>query len=55
MILLETDAPEVYRGKASEPKDLLISLQGVRELKGGKTEEIADRILQNTQRFFGRT
>jgi TatD DNase family protein len=51
-ILLETDAPEVYRGKASEPKDLLVSLQAVSDLKEKRLEEIAEHILQNTQNIF---
>jgi TatD DNase family protein len=51
-ILIETDAPEVYRGETSEPKDLRASLQAVIELKGEKREETAERILQNTRNFF---
>jgi TatD DNase family protein len=51
-ILIETDAPEVYRGEPSEPKDLQVSLHAVSELKGEKIEETAASILQNTRNFF---
>jgi TatD DNase family protein len=51
-IFLETDAPEIYRGKASEPRDLVTSLQALSELKGLETEEIADLIWGNTLKFF---
>jgi TatD DNase family protein len=51
-ILLETDAPEVYQGKASEPKDLTASLQAVSELKGERMERIAAQALKNTLNFF---
>jgi len=54
-ILLETDAPEVYQGKASEPKDLVVSLQAVSELKGKKAEGITNQVLQNTIKFFNIT
>jgi TatD DNase family protein len=51
-ILLETDAPEVYQGKASEPKDLAASLQAVSELKEERMEKIAAQVLKNTLNFF---
>jgi len=51
-ILLETDAPEVYQGKVSEPKDLAASLQAVSDLKGGRRDRIAAQVLQNTLDFF---
>ena len=54
-ILLETDAPEVYRGKASEPKDLVASLQALSTLKGESAEGITGQVLQNTIKFFNIT
>jgi len=52
-ILLETDAPEEYQGKVSEPKDLILSLQAVCELKGKGDEEVAAIVWENSLKFFG--
>ncbi len=52
-ILLETDAPEEYEGKVSEPKDLILSLKAVCELKGKGEEEVAATIWENSLYFFG--
>ncbi|MBP1712743.1 MAG: hydrolase, TatD family [Deltaproteobacteria bacterium] len=52
-ILLETDAPEEYQGKVSEPKDLILSWQAVCELKGKKGEEVAATIWENSLEVFG--
>ena len=52
-LLLETDAPEVYRGKASEPKDVLITLYSVSDVKKVNPEEIGEQIFKNTEEFFG--
>ncbi len=52
LLLLETDAPEVYRGKVSEPKDLFITLGAVSKLKGKEPEEIARETLRNAKDFF---
>ena len=51
-LLLETDCPEVYRGKPSEPKDILTTLQVVSEIKGQPAEEIAARTFLNAIEFF---
>jgi TatD DNase family protein len=51
-LLLETDAPEVYQGNPSEPKDLFIALKAVSELKGQEPAEIADQTFLNAQNFF---
>jgi TatD DNase family protein len=51
-LLLETDAPEVYRGKASEPQDLLVTLQAVSAIKKRPLEEIAEQTYRNAQEFF---
>ena len=51
-LLLETDAPEIYRGKASEPRDLLTSLDAVSELKGKSRDEIASQTFLNASNFF---
>jgi TatD DNase family protein len=50
--VLETDAPEVYRGVQSEPRDLGKALQSVSEVKGMKTEELARRTYRNAMDFF---
>ncbi len=51
-LFLETDAPEVYRGNPSEPKDLLTSLFIVSEIKGRPAEEIARQTFMNALQFF---
>jgi len=51
-LLLETDAPEVYRGTPSEPKDLLTTLQAVSDLKGKPPVEVALQTFQNAVAFF---
>jgi TatD DNase family protein len=51
-LLLETDAPEIYRGEPSEPKDLSIALKAVSELKGKDPSAIADQTFLNAQEFF---
>jgi len=51
-ILLETDAPEIYQGKPSEPKDLLIALYSVSQLKGMEAEKIAGWTFENAVSFF---
>jgi TatD DNase family protein len=52
-LLLETDAPQVYRGIESEPKDLLTSLFMVAHLKGMEPEEVAEKTTQNALELFG--
>ena len=51
-LVLETDAPEVYEGKPSEPRDLLKTLYAVSELKHKPPEEVALRAFQNSMAFF---
>lgn len=51
-ILLETDAPEVYKGVISEPKDIWLTLREVSALKGLPPEKVAQQIFLNTQEFF---
>lgn len=51
-ILLETDAPEVYQGVASEPKDVYRTLLEVSAVKGLPTEEVAQQTFGNAQEFF---
>ena len=51
--MLETDAPQAYRGVESEPKDLLTSLFMVADLKGMEPEEVAKKTTQNAVEFFG--
>lgn len=51
-LLLETDCPEKYRGKESEPKDLWTALHAVAEVKRLKVEEIANQTFSNAFDFF---
>lgn len=52
-LLIETDAPQEYRGVESEPKDLLISLFMVAELKSLGPEEVAQKTTENALGLFG--
>jgi TatD DNase family protein len=51
-LLLETDAPEVYRGSPSEPKDVFATLRSVSEVRGRPPEEIAGQTFLNSLDFF---
>lgn len=51
-ILVETDCPVAYRGKASEPAHLLDTIHHLSRLKGRSMEEIAQITTANTQAFF---
>jgi Tat protein secretion system quality control protein TatD with DNase activity len=50
--VLETDAPEMYRGVPSEPADLRKTLQSVSEVKGMKAEEVARHTYRNASEIF---
>ncbi|MCX5918792.1 MAG: TatD family hydrolase [Deltaproteobacteria bacterium] len=51
-LVLETDAPEMYRGVPSEPADLRKTLQSVSEVKGMKAEEVARHTYRNASEIF---
>lgn len=51
-LLLETDAPEVYQGRPSEPKDLMNTLHAVNDLLSLEPEKIAEQTFGNAQNFF---
>ncbi len=51
-LVLETDAPEVYRGVQSEPRDLRKALQSVSVLKAMEAEELARHTYRNAVDFF---
>jgi TatD DNase family protein len=51
-LVLETDAPEVYRGVPSEPRDLRKALQSASEVKGMGVEELARHTYRNAIDFF---
>lgn len=51
-LLLETDSPVPYRGKPSTPSSILVSLQGVAEIKGMPEEEVAERTTWNAKKMF---
>lgn len=52
-ILLETDAPVIYQGKESRPKDVRITLGEVARLKGLDLSEVSRQTTSNASRFFG--
>lgn len=51
-ILLETDCPEVYEGRKSEPADLVRTLQTVARIKEIPEPEVAQATTENAVRFF---
>jgi TatD DNase family protein len=51
-LVLETDAPEVYRGVPSEPRDLWKTLRSVSEVKKMETDELARHMYRNAIDFF---
>ncbi|MEW5760615.1 MAG: TatD family hydrolase [Candidatus Thermoplasmatota archaeon] len=52
-ILLETDSPVPYKGKDTEPADIVKSLKALAELKNVSLEEIANKTTENALEFFG--
>ena len=52
-ILLETDSPVAYQGKASRPVDVRRTAELVAEIKGEPLERVAQKTTENTRRFFG--
>jgi len=52
-ILLETDSPVEYKGRLSEPVDVIKSLKAVAELKRVPLEEVAKATTINAKEFFG--
>jgi TatD DNase family protein len=52
-ILLETDAPVVYQGRESRPKDVRITLGEVARLKGLDPSEVSRQTTSNASLLFG--
>jgi TatD DNase family protein len=52
-ILLETDAPVVYQGRKSRPKDVRITLGEVARLKGLDPSEVWRQTTSNASLLFG--
>lgn len=52
-ILVETDAPEEYQGKASKPADVFSTIELLAELRGLELEEAVRATLENAMEFFG--
>ena len=52
-ILLETDSPVSYRGKTSEPADVITTLNEVAALKSLERETVAKQTTQNASNLFG--
>ncbi len=56
-ILLETDAPYVapapFRGGRNEPARVSFVAEKIAEIKGEKTEKIAEATTRNAEKFFG--
>ncbi len=52
-ILVETDAPEEYQGRPSEPAQLLTTISLLADLKQLTPEQTAESTLLNARAFFG--
>jgi len=52
-LLLETDSPVSYRGKNSEPADVINTLNEVAALKGLEKETVAKQTTKNAINLFG--
>ena len=52
-ILLETDCPEIYEGRRSEPADVVRTLLAVARIKEIPEPEVANMTTKNAVRFFG--
>jgi TatD DNase family protein len=52
-ILIETDSPVVYQGKASRPVDVRRTAELVAAIKGEPFQEVAHRTTENARRLFG--
>jgi TatD DNase family protein len=52
-ILLETDSPVTYQGKASRPVDVRRTAELVAEIKGEPLERVAQETTENARRLFG--
>jgi TatD DNase family protein len=51
-LLLETDAPVEYKGKRSEPSDVVATMEAVARTKGESTQRVATITTQNALKFF---
>ena len=51
--LIETDSPVEYRGKKSEPANLIDTLELLSRLKKVSIQDVADITAENTKQFFG--
>jgi TatD DNase family protein len=51
-LLLETDAPVGYKGKKSEPADVVRAMEAVGRIKGESTQRVATITTQNALKFF---
>jgi len=52
-ILIETDSPVVYREKAAEPADLLITARELSRVKGLDLSQVIETTTANARRLFG--
>jgi TatD DNase family protein len=52
-ILVETDTPVSYQGRASQPADLLQTISGLSTIKRMPQEEVASITAQNARVFYG--
>lgn len=51
-ILIETDAPVEYQGKATGPADVLLTLRELSKIKNMDEAEVAERTSSNAREFF---
>jgi len=52
-LLLETDSPVKYQGKASEPAHVFKTMKEVARIKGVTEEQVAEITTMTALKFFG--
>jgi TatD DNase family protein len=52
-LLIETDSPVDYGGRASRPADVMQTAQLVGRIKGEPIQKVAEKTTRNAQQFFG--
>ncbi|MBW2031059.1 MAG: TatD family hydrolase, partial [Deltaproteobacteria bacterium] len=52
-LLLETDSPVIYQGKASEPAHVFKTMKEVARIKGVTEEQVAEITTMTALKFFG--
>lgn len=54
LLLCESDGPVEYRGVVGEPSDCRMVVEKIADVKGLKTSDVEDALLENVKRIFKR-